>query len=98
MSNLCRIYEWRAKGTKRNQPTRVVYAGRTCNHGSRYGENFQNRTLGYSIHGNHKADLIDDALDRGYELQMRFKQAKNHEDARKQETKLLKKYDRLCVE
>ena len=32
-------------------------------------------------------------MDRGYELHVRFKQAKNQEDARKQETKLLKKYN-----
>ena len=36
---------------------------------------------------------MDDALERGYELQVRSEKAKNQEDARKQERKLLKKYN-----
>ena len=91
MGKHCGIYEWR--GTKRNQPNRVVYLGSTCPQGSRYGAKLGSRIRRYCSNGNHIAELMDEALERGYELQMRFKQAKNQEDARKQEAKLLKKYN-----
>lgn len=93
MDKHCGIYEWRAKRTKCNQPNRVVYLGSTCPQGSRYGAKLGSRILGYLGHGNHIAKLMDDALERGYELQVRSKKAKNQEDARKQERKLLKKYN-----
>ena len=91
MDKHCGIYEWR--GTKRNQPNRVVYLGSTCPQGSRYGAKLGSRIRGYCSNGNHIAKPMDEALKRGYELQVRFKKAKNQEDARKQEAKLLKKYN-----
>ena len=93
MDKHCGIYEWRAIGTKLNQPNPVVYLGSTCPQGSRYDAKLGGRIRGYLSHGNHIAKLMDDALERGYELQVRSKKAKNQEDARKQEAKLLKKYN-----
>ena len=93
MDKHCGIYEWRAKGTKRNQPNRVVYAGSTCTQRSRYGAKLGSRIRGYLTHGNHIAKLMDNALEQGYELQVRSKKAKNQEDARRQERELLKKYN-----
>lgn len=93
MANLCGIYELKAIGTKPNQPNPVVYLGSTCPQGSRYGAKLGSRILGYCINGNHIAELMNKALERGYELQVRSKKAKNQEDARKQEKKLLQKYN-----
>ena len=52
MANHCGIYEWRAKGTKRNQPTCVVYLESTCTQGSRYWAKLGSRIRGYCSHGN----------------------------------------------
>ena len=94
MDKHCGIYEWRAKRTKRNQPTnRVVYLGSTCPQGRRCGAKLGSRIRGYLSHGNHLAKHMNNTLERGYELQVRYKKAKNQEDARKQERKLLKKYN-----
>ena len=93
MDKHCGIYEWRAKRTKRNQPNRVVYVGSTCTQGSRYGAKLGSRIRGYLSHSNDIAKLMDNALERGYELQVRSKKPKNQEDARKQEANLLEKYN-----
>lgn len=93
MDKNCGIYEWRAIGTKPNQPNHVVYVGSTCPKGSRYGAKLGSRIREYCSNGNHIAEPMNKALGRGYELQVRCKKAKNQEDARKQEAKLLKKYD-----
>ena len=93
MDKHCGIYELRAVGTKPNQPNPVVYLGSTCPQGSRSGAKLGSRIRGYCSHGNHIAELINNALERGYGLQVRSKKAKNQEDARKQEAKLLKKYN-----
>lgn len=93
MDKNCGIYEWRAIGTKPNQPNHVVYVGSRCPKGSRYGAKLGSRIREYCSNGNHIAEPMNKALGRGYELQVRCKKAKNQEDARKQEAKLLKKYD-----
>ena len=81
LPELCGIYEWRAIG--QDQPYRVVYVESTCTRcGNRY-EPLQSRILGYCSHGNHKEALINDALTKGYTLEVRYKQAWNELQARK---------------
>lgn len=90
LPKLCGIYEWRA--IRQDQPNRVVYVGSTC---TRCGncELLQSRILGYCSHGNHKKDLINDALRKGYTLEVRYKQAENELQARTLENELLDMYD-----
>ena len=87
---LCGIYEWRA--VRQDQPKRVVYVGSTCTRCGNF-EQLRSRILGYCSHGNHKAVLINDALRKGYTLEVRYKQAFNEADARQQENDLLDVYD-----
>ena len=87
---LCGIYEWRA--VRQDQPNRVIYVGSTCTRCGHY-EPLQSRILGYCSHGNHKADLINDALTKGYTLEVRYKQAWNEQQARNLENELLDMYD-----
>lgn len=56
-------------------------------------EKLRSRILGYCNHGNHKKDQINQALRRGYTLEVRYKKAKDENDAKKQENDLLNKYD-----
>ena len=87
---LCGIYEWRA--IRQGQPNRVIYVGSTC---TRRGicEKLRSRILGYFNHGNQKEHLINQALRRGYTLEVRYKKTENENDAKKQENDLLKKYN-----
>lgn len=66
----CGIYEWRAKGTLRGQPNHVVYLGSTCR--AKPGA-LRGRILEYCTNGSHKINLINDALNKGYELWVRVK-------------------------
>ena len=70
----------------------VVYVGSTC---TRHGicKKLRSRILGYCNHGSHKKHQINQALGRGYTLEVRYKKAKNENDAKKQENDLLDKYD-----
>ena len=90
----CGIYEWKAKGTLLNQPTRVVYVGSTCR--GKPGA-LRRRIKEYCTNGSHKANLINDALNRGYELWVRVKtskkEEKKREDAENMENELLEKYN-----
>ena len=63
---LCGIYEWRAKGTRPGQPNIVVYVGSTCV--CRRPQKLMSRIIRYCKYGNHKKDLINETLTRGYEL------------------------------
>ena len=90
LQELCGIYEWRA--TRQDQPNRVVYVGSTCTRCGHY-EPLQSRILGYCSHGNHKAALINDALTKGYTLEVRYKQACNEPQARNLENEPLDMYD-----
>ncbi len=64
----CGIYEWAAVGPL---PGRlVVYLGSTCR--GKPGA-LRGRILEYCNNGSHKANLINDALSRGYELCVRVK-------------------------
>lgn len=84
----CGIYEWRAvKGDHEV----VVYIGSTCR--NRPSPSLKERILEYCNNGAHKKDLINDALERGYELHVRTKSAKSQQDAEDQENVLLKKYN-----
>ena len=90
--DLCGIYEWRT--IRQGQPKRaqVVYVGSTCRrHGTFHW--LQNRILGYCSTGNHKKDLINEALKRGYTLEVRYKEANDEEDAKTKENELLAKYN-----
>lgn len=90
--DLCGIYEWRT--IRQGQPKRaqVVYVGSTCRrHGTFHW--LQNRILGYCSTGNHKTVLINEALRRGYTLEVRCKVANNEEDAKTKENELLEKYN-----
>ena len=69
LPELCGIYEWPA--IRQDQPNRVVYVGSTCTYCGHY-EPLQSRILVYCSHGNHKADLINDALTKGYTLGVRY--------------------------
>ena len=69
LDELCGIYEWRAKGTRPNQPNYVVYVGSTCVR--RKPQKLGGRIIRYCKYGNHKEDLINEALATGYELWVR---------------------------
>ena len=87
LPELCGIYEWRA--IRQDQPNRVVYVGSTCTRCGNSYEPLQSRILGYCSHGNHKEALINDALTKGYTLEVRYKQAWNELQARNLENELL---------
>ena len=95
--NPCGIYEWMARHTRTGEQY-VVYIGSTCR--SKSG-NFINRIHEYCTNGAHKEDLIDSALENGYELLVRYKGsgdstvAHNHNKSRAEhdENVVLKCYD-----
>ena len=64
----CLIYEWQAR--RAGQTDRVVYVGSTC---QKKNESLVDRIREeYCIEGSWKRDLINDALNRGYELWFRY--------------------------
>ena len=88
----CGIYEWQAR-----QPggRNVVYVGSTCT--AKRGS-LRTRVLQYCTHGSHKSELINDALERGYELFVRVKTSgrnnmNNKLRAEEMENGLLEQYD-----
>ena len=95
----CGIYEWQARRPRRGTRAghrNVVYMGSTCreNPGALRG-----RILEYCTDGSHKSAIINDALQRGYELWVRVKTSgrTSSDDSRqaagKMENKLLESYD-----
>lgn len=52
LAELCGIYKWRAKGTQRNQPNKIVYVGSTCLR--RAPQKLESRINRYCKYGNHK--------------------------------------------
>ena len=90
----CGIYEWKAKGTLLNQPTCVVYVGSTCR--GKPGA-LRRRINEYCTNGSHKENLINEALNGGYELWVRVKASKKKKEIRKDaenmENELLEKYN-----
>ena len=96
VARLCGIYEFQVRGTLPGQlQSAVVYVGSTCPRGADDGacRLLKNRIINYCRHGNHKADLINDALRRGYQLWVRYKQAGSAEEAQAWENELLTAYD-----
>lgn len=95
IGEVCGIYEWRASRLPRRGPAihKVVYVGSTCPRQLGNFPRLRSRILNYCIHGNHEKELINDALNRGYELSVRYKEAANVEEATGLENELLKKYN-----
>ena len=92
VARLCGIYEWRATRSYGSDPT-VVYVGSTCARNGGPCTRMKNRIVSYCKDGNHKSDLINAALSRGYELWVRFMPTGSEKEARKMEDALLEKYD-----
>lgn len=89
----CGIYEWsvvKYQGSRSDPPHRVVYVGSTCRFECRP---MQNRIVAYASNGNHKKDLINGALRREWELWVRFKNARNEDEAKDMENALLERYN-----
>ena len=92
VAGLFGIYEFQVRrGTQRT----IVYVGSTCPRKADSGlcRRLNSRIINYCRHGNHKEDLINDALKRKYELWVRFKQAGSAEEAQAWENALLATYD-----
>ena len=68
--NPCGIYEWMARDTNDIKKEYVVYIGSTCR-GS--AGNFIDRIYEYCTNGRHKEVLINSALEKRYELLVRYK-------------------------
>lgn len=62
-----------------------VYVGETCN--------LLQRISSYAEHGSHLWEIIDDHLDDGFDLYVRFKLFYTKENAQEYEMKMLRKYD-----
>lgn len=86
----CGIYEWQAR--KVGSETKiVVYIGSTF---TAHPElSLRDKIKEYCTHGSHKADLINDALTKGYELWFRVKSAPDRQTAEDLENELLDRYD-----
>ena len=96
VAGLCGIYEFQVRGTLPGQlQSAIVYVGSTCPRGADGGlcRKLNSRIINYCRHGNHKAFQINGALSRGYELWVRYKQARSAEEAQAWENALLAAYD-----
>ena len=96
VAGLCGIYEFQVRGTLPGQlQGAIVYVGSACPRGADGGlcRKLNSRIINYCRHGNHKAFQINDALRRGYELWVRYKQARSAEEAQAWENALLAAYD-----
>lgn len=97
--SFCGIYEWSAVKYEfypdgRSRPSlRVVYVGSTCRRNHQQCQPMQNRIVAYTSTGNHKKDLINAALERGWELWVRFKNATDEDQAKAMENALLGRYN-----
>ena len=87
----CGIYEWQVRrGRARHK---VVYVGCTCSDPNKEGS-LPTRILAYCRNGSHKKDLLNDALNKGYELWVRFRFTRNATKvAESKENSLLDKYN-----
>ena len=90
---VCGIYEWKIEKTSRVKHEDVVYIGSTC----RSAGNFITRIMQYCTNGSHISYFIERALQKGFDLYVRFKGACGKDtckqEARDDERKALKKYD-----
>ncbi|XP_044181607.1 uncharacterized protein LOC122962524 [Acropora millepora] len=95
----CGIYEWSAvkyefyQDGRSRSSRRVVYVGSTCRRNHQECQPMQNRIVAYTSTGNHKKDLINAALERGWELWVRFKNATDEDQAKAMENALLGRYN-----
>lgn len=86
----CGIYEWKAVSVD-NRQLKVVYVGSTCR--AKRGA-LRARVLEYCTSGSHKEDLINKALEGGYELWVRVKTCGNDRGAAEDmENELLETYN-----
>ena len=80
---------------KQEDTNRVVYVGSTCS--TRKPGPLRTRILEYCTNGSHKKDLINDTLERGYELWVRVKISQAlynpKKDAERIENELLAMYN-----
>ena len=92
VEGFCGIYEFQVRGGTQSA---VVYVGSTCPRQADGGQcrRLKNRIINYCRHGNHKADLINYALSREYELWVHYKQAGSLEQAQAWENALLAMYN-----
>ena len=94
----CGIYEWSAvkyefyQDGRSRSSRRVVYVGSSCR-GNHVCLPMRNRIVAYTSTGNHKRDLINAALERGWELWVRFKNATDENEAKAMENALLRRYN-----
>ena len=93
----CGIYEWSAvkyvyQDGRLRSSRRVVYVGSTCRPNGEC-QLMQSRIVAYTSTGNHKKDLINAALERGWELWVRFKNATDDDEAKDMENALLGSYN-----
>ena len=96
VAGLCGIYEFQVRGTlPYHLQSAVVYVGSTCPRQADGGDcrRLKSRIINYCRHGNHKAFQINDALSSGYELWVRYKQARSAVEAQAWENDLLTAYD-----
>ena len=91
---LCGIYEWKAVGTFRGQSGDVlVYVGSTCRGEGKKGS-LKQRVREYGNNGSHKRTLVNEALEKGYELWVRVKTSnQSRVRAEDMENRLLRTYD-----
>ena len=68
------IYEWRAIPQDQPNRDRVVFVGCIC---CGHYEPLRSRIIGHCSLGNHRVAVINDALTKGYTLEVRYKQAGN---------------------
>lgn len=88
----CGIYEWQARKIENwNETKIVVYVGSTCK--AYPGSSLRDRVTEYCTNGSNKAEFMNDALTKGYELWVRVKTAKDREEAEDLENELLDGYD-----
>lgn len=86
------IYEWQARKVERWNETKIaVHIGSTSN--VHPESSLRERVKEYCTNGSHKADLINDALTKGYELWFRVKSAPDRQTAEDLENELLDRYD-----
>ena len=91
----CGIYEWQARKVENCNETKIVlYIGSTSN--VHHESSLKDRVKEYCTNGSHKADLINDALTKGYELWFRVKSAPDRQAAEDLENELLDRYDKTC--
>ena len=84
---VCGIYEWRVK----NEDDKIiVYVGSSCNDGN---APLRDRILDYCTDGAHKSDLINDALGKGYEMNVRYMEFEGVDESKDAEDFLLKRYN-----